>query len=247
MHNHFIHTPLQRPQRLLDIGCGTGIVACELGTIYPNAQIYGIDLSPVPSHQKPANVQYIQGDIRQLLNRDDRLPAGSVDFIFSRLLILGMTDWQSYIHGVAALLKPGGWAEMQDYSMDYYVQGECCSERWGWLRALNAAAAKKGWDLRCGRRIKEYMEVAGLVDVQVKEYWVPFGTWAVGKRPETRRIGEHAAREYGTMYYHAIPKMLDGMNYSTDELERFREECSESHAAQEGKELPFYVTTGKKL
>jgi len=70
--------------------------------------------------------------------------------------------------------------------------------------------------LRCGRKLKDYMQQAGLVDVEVKEYRLPIGVWMVGERPETKRIGEHVAREYGMLYYHAIPKMLQGMGYTQE-------------------------------
>ena len=42
---HF--APLRRPQRILDIGTGTGIWAMEMADQYPDAQIIGTDLSPV--------------------------------------------------------------------------------------------------------------------------------------------------------------------------------------------------------
>ncbi|KAL8821791.1 MAG: hypothetical protein Q9191_007240 [Dirinaria sp. TL-2023a] len=248
MHNNFIHAPLRSPSLLIDIGCGTGTVTCQLGSTYPAAQIYGIDLSPVPAHQKPSNVEYIQGDIRTLLDTDPRrLPPGTADFVFSRLLILGMTDWAGYIRGAASLLKPGGWLEVQDYNMDYYLLGEHCSSSWGWVGALEAAAEKKGWDLRCGTNAKKYMQDAGLVDVQTKRYAVPFGTWNAGNAPETRRMGAHAAREYGVMYWHAIPKMVAGLGFTDEQVQAWKWEAKRTLAQEVGKEIYFYVTVGRKV
>jgi len=90
------------------------------------------------------------------------------------------------------------------------------------------------------------MQAAGLVDVQLREYRVPFGTWAVKERPETRRIGENLEREVRTLYWHAIPKMLGGMGYQEGEIQGFREEAMIDLAPQEGKEAIFYVTIGRK-
>jgi hypothetical protein len=42
---HF--APLLKPQRILDIGTGTGIWAMEMADQYPDAKIIGTDLSPV--------------------------------------------------------------------------------------------------------------------------------------------------------------------------------------------------------
>lgn len=65
---------------------------------------------------------------------DARFEQDSFDFIFSRLLVLGMSDWRAYIERCVALTKPGvskyrsreqdryglhlvqGWIEMHDFS-----------------------------------------------------------------------------------------------------------------------------------
>ena len=135
--------------------------------------------------------------------------------------------------------------EIQEFTLEPYLNGQCCSDEWGWLQALYQAAEKRGWDLRCGKHAKEYMEQAGLVEVQVVAYRVPVGIWAVGERPESKNIGEHAAMEYGPLYYHAIPKILDGMGYSAAEIDGFRNDSVRDFAEQEGKDLFFWVTTGK--
>ncbi|KAL8794418.1 MAG: hypothetical protein Q9195_003005 [Heterodermia aff. obscurata] len=168
MHNNPIHAPLNKPQRLVDVGCGSGIVTCGLGVTYPDAQIYGIDITPVPSRSQPQNVHFIRGDVRELLVRDERLSAGSVDFVFSRLLILGMTDWQGYVGDIVSALRRGGWVEIQEYALEWYLNGKHCSSGWSWVTAMEKAAERTGRDLRCGKNAKDYMERAGLVDVQVK-------------------------------------------------------------------------------
>ena len=46
--NGYLHlAPLVNPKRILDIGTGTGIWAIEMGEQYPEAEVKGIDLSPV--------------------------------------------------------------------------------------------------------------------------------------------------------------------------------------------------------
>lgn len=118
MHHNIIHAPIDFPNKVLDIGCGTGIVTYHLSSLYPSAQhIYGVDLSTVtkrPSDvsEKSPNVEFIQGDIHALAGTDARLALGSADFVFNRMLICGITDWPLYMQKVLSLLRPSGWAEM---------------------------------------------------------------------------------------------------------------------------------------
>ena len=246
MHDQVIHAPLRNPHRLIDVGCGTGTVSCYLGANYPDAQVYGIDLSPVPARPKPSNVHFIEEEIRALLSQNERLSLSSADFVFSRLLVLGMSDWPGYVRAMASLLRSGGWVEMQEFALDLFLHGQYCSGEWGWLQALHKTGEKREWDFRAGKHVQNYMKQAGLMDVQTIEYRIPMSTWAVGSRPETRRIGEHAVREYGRLYYHAIPKLLNGMGYSAAEIEGFQNECVKDLAEQEGKEAGYWVTIGRK-
>jgi ubiquinone/menaquinone biosynthesis C-methylase UbiE len=110
MNNQIIHAPLAAPSihKVLDMGCGTGIVTHTIASKFPNAQVYGLDLSPVPNiRAKLPNIGYIQGDFNKLANSDARFALESFDYIFSRLLIGGMTDWKGYVERCVALTKPG--------------------------------------------------------------------------------------------------------------------------------------------
>lgn len=113
MNNKLIHSPLKQNNihKALDIGCGTGIITHELASLYPSAEVYGVDLSPVPNiREKLPNITYIEGNINELAdgpNRDPSFEAGSFDYIFSRFLVLGMTGWKGYVERCTSLLKPG--------------------------------------------------------------------------------------------------------------------------------------------
>ena len=170
-----------------------------------------------------------------------------MDFIFSRLLILGMTDWQSYVNDVVPLLKPGGWVEMQEYDYDWieYPDGNVCSKSWGWLAAMRKQAKKKKWDFNCGTNMKTYLEKAGLVSIHVMHYQVPNGTWTIHERPETERMGMHSAREYESLFHHAIAKILDGVE-PEEKIRKYQAECAATLGKQDKKIMPYTVTFGKR-
>ncbi|KAI4217884.1 MAG: hypothetical protein L6R36_009229 [Xanthoria steineri] len=240
-----IHAPLENPQQLVDIGCGTGHLTRQLAEKYPTAHVYGIDLSPVrtPTSQ---NMGFILGDVRKLIGSDPRLAYESADFVFSRLLFMGMTDWPEYVRDTVSLVRPGGWVEMQDLIFELYLHGSPCSDEWGWMKAIKSAAQQKGMDLQCGKNIARYMEEAGLEDIVVKEYRLPCGTWLAEQKPETRRIGESTGREYGRIVYYMLPKMLQGKGYTEEQLDVFRESALRDSAGRDGLETKLYVTIGRK-
>jgi trans-aconitate methyltransferase len=113
MNYQLIHAPLAAPsvQKALDIGCGTGTITHEIASEFPNAQVYGLDLSAVPNvREKLPNIEYVQANFNDVTSSDepdDRFKKGSFDYIFSRLLVLGMADWNGYIKRCVALTKPG--------------------------------------------------------------------------------------------------------------------------------------------
>lgn len=62
MFNSVFHAPVNAPETILDIGCGTGAVTYNLTTSYPSAQVYGLEISPVPDlRPEQPNITFVQG------------------------------------------------------------------------------------------------------------------------------------------------------------------------------------------
>ena len=258
MKGKIVHAPLKSPAKILDVGCGTGIVTRHLASIYSSATVYGVDLSPVPPTNAsdaipstPPNVEYIIGDIRKLAQEDERLKAGNFDCIFQRLLVCGMTHWPSYISQMAALLRPGGgWLEIHDYAEISYNAHEShrvISADWKWLQTMHRGAAQLDLDLEIGLHAEKYMREAGLVDVTVQKYMVPFGTWLADEKPETRKIGVNHDRDLGRAFSESIlPGVTRKLGLTESEIDELKDECRRCLKGEEGHYWWFYVTTGRK-
>ena len=54
-----------------------------------------------------------------------------------------------------------------------------------WISLLLAGATNLGRDWTCTTKYKQYMEEAGFVDVQERQYQWPINTWPKGKRAKT--------------------------------------------------------------
>ena len=101
------------PQRVLDLGCGTGTASVALQKRWPKAQIVSMDLAlPMLQHTRAASKRwnpFVQ--VPQLLCADARalpLAEGSVDVIFSNLCLQWVDDLGAVLNGFRRALKPQG-------------------------------------------------------------------------------------------------------------------------------------------
>ncbi|KAF6813195.1 methyltransferase domain-containing protein [Colletotrichum sojae] len=176
----------RNPKRILDIGCGTGIFTAQLARLFPSADVVGVDLSPVPTgrHGDVPNARFLLGSVGELLSRGELQP-GSFDYVFERLTILGIVDWEAHLRDVVVpLLAPGGVVEIQEYdSMPRAglrgcageVHGTELGDRWEWFRLFVEDTTKIGLDLRVGSHMEELMAGAGLGVIGADVYDIPNG------------------------------------------------------------------------
>lgn len=120
---HFIQRiPLSRKKlKVLDAGCGTGLVSFALAEKYPNIEIIGFDYSPkmikvaekINKKRKFKNIKFYIGDLENinplhdLKNNKQTLVANSFDLIF----IAGALEYTDLSKGIGELtkfLKTGG-------------------------------------------------------------------------------------------------------------------------------------------
>jgi SAM-dependent methyltransferase len=97
----------ENPQRILDLGCGTGIWAIEVADEYASAQVVGVDIAPVQAQWVPPNCSFELDDIEA----DWTWKEGTADFIFARDLIVSIRDFPRLIDQCYKHLRPGGWIE----------------------------------------------------------------------------------------------------------------------------------------
>ncbi|KAK3327405.1 S-adenosyl-L-methionine-dependent methyltransferase [Cercophora scortea] len=97
------------PQRILDLGCGTGIWTIDIAEMFPSADATGVDIAQTQQAWASPNAHFELDDIEQPFPH----PASTFDFIFARDLILSIRDWPHLISQIHTCLKPGGWAEFQ--------------------------------------------------------------------------------------------------------------------------------------
>ena len=83
--------PVDQPQRILDLGTGTGIWVMDVADQYPSATVKGIDLSPIQPNWVPPNASFevddynIEWDTHQ-----------EYDLIHARELLGSVPDWKDF-------------------------------------------------------------------------------------------------------------------------------------------------------
>lgn len=247
MHDRPFHSPLQDPKRLLDVGCGTGTMTRLLGRTWPSAQtIVGIDLSPVHSGNEdatPHNVSFLQGDFHTLAREHPTLTQGNFDYIFSRMLVAGMTDWPGYIAQAKALLAPGGYLELQDLDLTMFDgDGQKITNPVREEQEL-ILDRERGLDCRVGRKLEGYVRDAGFEDVQTTKYRWMYGGWE--GHPETAALARYATTYIGDVMAESWIKTV-GPRKTQAEIESAVPQLRDAFAWQDGKHHDFYVVRGRK-
>jgi trans-aconitate methyltransferase len=164
------------PDRVLDIGTGTGIWAMDFADEFPSVIVIGTDLSPIQPRWVPPNCKFVVDDAES-----DWLytPDETFDFIHGRALGGSIADWTRFYQQVYTHLKPGGWIEMQEYEVwvksddDSINRGGKLSE---WQRLVDEASTKFGKRFNVAEMHKQYLIDAGFVDVQDDIYKVCLGS-----------------------------------------------------------------------
>ncbi|KAK0624950.1 S-adenosyl-L-methionine-dependent methyltransferase [Bombardia bombarda] len=168
------------PQKIIDLGTGTGIWAIEVADQYPSAQVEGIDFSPIQPVWVPPNVKFIVDNIE-----DDWLNGSDFDLVHLRQMAPFIKNLDKVLRQSYENIKPGGWIEMQDLGGMPYCDDGSVPEDYSVKRFTDLcqeAMGKFGSDFQLGNRLEEPLIKAGFVNVSCKRFKVPLGTWAKDKR-----------------------------------------------------------------
>ncbi|KAL1991242.1 hypothetical protein VTN49DRAFT_5746 [Thermomyces lanuginosus] len=185
MHRRLYLAPIEKPQRVIDLGTGTGIWAIDFADEHPQAEVIGCDLSPTQPTLVPPNVKFVVDDIEAEWTYENN----PFDFIHARSLVVSIRDFGRLIKQCYRSVKPGGWVEFQDwdgypYSEDGSYDGTGLQK---YYNEVYGAFGKAGYEVRPGPKLEGWFKDAGFVNIQVKKFQIPHGVWA--KDRHLKKVG----------------------------------------------------------
>jgi ubiquinone/menaquinone biosynthesis C-methylase UbiE len=166
----FERAGLQNAWRVLDVGCGTGVIENELQN-NTSAEIYGLDIDPsrlILATRHAPRASFIHGDALQL-----PFPATSFDITFCHFLLLWVASPEKAITEMKRVTRPGGFVlalAEPDYGgrIDYPEELEMI----GHMQA--EALRRQGADPLTGRKVASIFNRTGF---QVTETGLMGGQW----------------------------------------------------------------------
>ncbi|KAI1169720.1 S-adenosyl-L-methionine-dependent methyltransferase [Nemania sp. FL0916] len=209
------------PQKILDLGTGTGIWAIEMAGRYPSAEVVGTDLSPIQPNWIPPNCQFMVDDVEDTWENGD-----GWDFVHLRNMIPILKDPVDLLKKIFENLRPGAWVELQDVDGMVHCDDGSLPPDWPILvftELMVEAFARYGTKSHAAVFGGEYLAASGFVNIQHHTIKLPYGTWPKDKR--TRLIGLY----YQTAAEEFFPAMgalqLPALGWQSDQIEALFVQC----------------------
>lgn len=236
--------PIQNPHAILDVGAGTGRWAREVATVFPTANVVGLDINPpkVDEHAeaggeelRPPNYAFVSGNVLEGLPFAD----GSFDFVHMRLLVLALPHdrWPFVISELIRVTRPGGWIESVEVIEDQQG-GPAVDQIMTWVSAM---LQRRGIDIADGSRVGTLLQAQGLGNVSSRRVEVPIGVHG-------GRVGKLMAADI-LNGMQAVRGPMEALGLTT--AAEFDRMYAEAQRAMESPGVhcvaPFYISLGQRL
>ncbi|KAF2997663.1 hypothetical protein E8E13_005667 [Curvularia kusanoi] len=177
--------PIQNPQNILDLGCGTGIWCMDMADEHPGATITGVDLSPIQPSFTPPNCKFEIDDVTSPWTF-----SSTFDLINIRALYGSIASWPALFAQCHAHLIPGGYLHSLEMSIQFKSDDGTLTPTHilsQWSDVFHEASRRFGKSFFEVWHLPQYARDAGFVDVVENVYKVPVNGWPAD--PRMKEIG----------------------------------------------------------
>lgn len=185
---------LKRGMRLLDVGCGTGVITREAALQVAPGEVTGIDRQEAQIEAAKRwvtandirNLQYKLGDAETLPVQDNQF-----DGVYCRFLLEHVADPKRVVAEMCRTARPGAWVCACEWEADClvnYPESKPIHQTWHGIYSLQERIGGDPW---IARKLYGIFKNAGLAQVRVEGR-----VWTISaEQKETMRLYVDGARE----------------------------------------------------
>ncbi|KKA26415.1 hypothetical protein TD95_000158 [Thielaviopsis punctulata] len=213
---------MQEPQRIIDLGCGTGRWAMEVGEAYPGAEVIGVDLSPIMPEWLPPNVRFMVDDIEDEM----WLHGNNFDLVHSRHVMPLVRSPETILRNSFKSIAPGGFIECTEFDGFLLCNDGTMPDDHPPKRFLELVADSMkhfGADWTIGSRLMPYIQAAGFVNVEKRTIPIPVGRWA--KTRHQRLAGLYMKEILAELFIATKSRALPKLGYTQESLDELTAEA----------------------
>ncbi|RBR26405.1 uncharacterized protein FIESC28_00810 [Fusarium coffeatum] len=176
-------------QKVLDIGCGTGIWAIDFADKFPGCEVIGTDISPIQPSWVPPNLKFEIEDC----NQDWTFAPESFDYVHLRYMVGCIPDWNQLFEQAYKVLKPGGWVESFEASPtiesdDDTVKPDSAMGQWGPIFIKASKMIGNTFTVVADDLQRKGVEHAGFTEIKQWDSKLPLNPFP--KDPHLKEIGQ---------------------------------------------------------
>ncbi|MFZ2997079.1 class I SAM-dependent methyltransferase [Sphingobium sp.] len=136
---------------VLEIGCGTGRNLIAVGRAWPQARLYGVDISDAMLDTAQASVAKAGMGDRVMLAQGDAcgfdaqalFGRAMFDRVFISYALSMIPDWEAALRQAAACVAPGGRLDIVDFGQQDRLPGVWKRLLFGWLGAFHVTPRRE--------------------------------------------------------------------------------------------------------
>ncbi|KAI8158279.1 Secondary metabolism regulator LAE1 [Colletotrichum sp. SAR 10_70] len=230
--------------RVLDLGTGTGLWAIEYADAHPEAEVLGVDLSPIQPQDVPPNLKFEIDDVEE-----EWLYSQKFDYIHLRFLNGSIADWKKLIKNAYEFTQPGGYFEIQEGDFVLTADDDTLPPEKPlaqFASLIREACVKFGREFVPVPLMERMMTEAGFEDVVLQRFKWPSNPWP--KDPYYKKIGEWNFHNFvDAAEAMAIAPLTRAHGYTKEEVQFFLIDVRKNmrdpsiHSF-----MPIYTIVGKK-